>query len=145
MIKHIIGWQEWVSFPQLGIKHIKAKIDTGAKTSALHAEDIHIYKTKSGKYRARFHVVPLKTNRHYRIQAAADLLDQRYVRSSNGQRELRTTVLTTLHINDFTYPIELTLTNRDNMGFRLLIGRSALTKDFMIDPHRTFILGRKKK
>lgn len=142
--KHIIGWQEWVAFPELEIKRIKAKIDTGAKTSALHAEEIEIYRTKSGKMRARFFVVPLKSNPRYRIHSSADLIDQRFVRSSNGQRELRTTVLTAFQINDFIYPIELTLTNRDSMGFRLLIGRSALSKDFIIDPHHTFLLGRKK-
>lgn len=142
--KHIIGWQEWVAFPELGIKKIKAKIDTGAKTSALHAEEIEIYKTKTGIQRARFFVVPLKSKPHYRIHCSAELIDQRFVRSSNGQRELRTTVITNLEINDFDYPIELTLTNRDSMGFRLLIGRSALAKNFIVDPHHTLMLGRKK-
>lgn len=142
--KHIIGWQEWVGFPELGIKRIKAKIDTGAKTSALHAEDIQIHKTKAGVYRASFFVTPLKSNPRYKAHCHADLIDQRYVRSSNGQRELRTTIATILHIGEYSYPIELTLTNRDSMGFRLLIGRSAIAHNFLIDPHHSFTFGKRK-
>ncbi len=143
MIKHIIGWREWAGFPELGIKRVKAKIDTGARTSALHAEDIEIYTTKSGKRKARFTVSPLKSNKRYRVHCIADLVDQRYVRSSNGQRELRTTVCTTIKIDDLHYQIDLTLTNRDSMGFRLLVGRTGISKNFIVDPHRSFMLGKK--
>lgn len=142
--KTIIGWQEWVSFPQLGIKHIKAKIDTGARTSALHAENILIRKARNGLLRAHFDVLPLKSNPRYRINCNAELIDQRFIRSSNGHRELRTTVSTYLSIGNLIYPIEITLTNRDSMGFRLLIGRTAVSKSFLIDAHRALMLGRKK-
>lgn len=142
--KTIIGWQEWVSFPQLGIKRIKAKIDTGARTSALHAENIIIRNSRNGSRRAYFDVLPLTSNPRYIIHCSAELIDQRFIRSSNGQRELRTTVNTYLSIGNLIYPIEITLTNRDSMGFRLLIGRTAISRTFLIDAHRALMLGRKK-
>lgn len=140
--KQIIGWREWVQFPELGIHKIKAKIDTGARTSALHAYNIECYKTKHGKLRARFNVHPMQKNNKYIIQCHADVIDQRYVKSSSGQKELRTTIATNLQMGEDSWPIELTLTNRDSMGFRLLIGRTALRKrKILIDPKRSFFLG----
>ncbi len=138
--KQIIGWREWVAFPDLPIDQIKAKIDTGARSSALHAYNIEFYKTKNGKSRVKFIVHPLQKNMKHAIQCHADVVDERYVKSSSGQQELRATILTTLKMGDETWPIELTLTNRDNMGFRLLIGRTALRKKFLVDPQRSFLL-----
>ncbi len=138
--KQIIGWREWVEFPDLGIANIKAKIDTGARSSALHAYNIEFYKTKHGKSRVKFVVHPMqKDNKHVAL-CHADVVDQRYVKSSSGERELRTTILTTLRLGQETLPIELTLTNRDNMGFRLLIGRTALRSGILVDPQRSFLL-----
>lgn len=139
--KQIIGWREWVAFPELSIDHIKAKIDTGARSSALHAYDIECYKTKNGKLRAKFIVHPLQRNNKTIIHCHADVIDQRYVRSSSGQRELRTTIVTNLALGNDVWPIELTLTNRDSMGFRLLIGRTALRRRFLVDPQRSFFFG----
>lgn len=139
--KQIIGWREWVAFPDLSIEHIKAKIDTGARSSALHAYDIECYKTKNGKLRAKFSVHPLQRNSKTIIHCHADVIDQRYVRSSSGQRELRTTIVTNLALGNEVWPIELTLTNRDSMGFRLLIGRTALRRRFLVDPQRSFFFG----
>lgn len=139
--KQIIGWREWVTFADLKIPRIKAKIDTGARSSALHAYDIQCYKTKQGKLRAKFSVHPLQRNNQHIIQCHADVIDQRYVKSSSGQKELRTTIKTNLQLGNDIWPIELTLTNRDSMGFRLLIGRTALRRKFIVDPHRSFLIG----
>lgn len=139
--KQIIGWREWIAFPDLGIDKIKAKIDTGARSSALHAYNIECYKTKSGKLRVKFIVHPIQKNNKCAIPCHADVIDQRYVKSSSGQKELRTTILTNLKMGVDSWPIELTLTNRDNMGFRLLIGRTALRRKFLVDPQRSFFFG----
>lgn len=140
-IKQTIGWREWATFPDLCIAKIKAKIDTGARSSALHAYAIEYYKTKNGKLRARFTVHPLQKNHKVTVQCHADVIDQRYIKSSSGQKELRTTILTALKIGELAWPIELTLTNRDSMGFRLLIGRTALRRRFLVDPQRSFLFG----
>lgn len=139
--KQIIGWREWVAFPDLLIDRVKAKIDTGARSSALHAYDIECYKTKNGKLRARFNVHPLQRSNKKIVHCHADVIDQRYVKSSSGQQELRTTILTNLLIGAEAWPIELTLTNRDSMGFRLLIGRTALRRKFLVDPQRSYLFG----
>lgn len=137
--KQIIGWREWVSFPELGIDKIKAKIDTGARSSALHAYNIETYKTNTGKMRVRFVVHPLQKNNHLIVACHADLIDQRLVKSSSGQKELRTTILANLKMGEQDWPIEITLTNRDTMGFRLLIGRTAIKRKFLVDPQRSFL------
>lgn len=139
--KQIIGWREWAAFPDLGVQHIKAKIDTGARSSALHAFDIQCYTTKSGILRAKFILHPLQRNNKYCIPCHADVIDQRYVKSSSGQQELRITILTNLQLGTRIWPIEITLTNRDTMGFRLLIGRTALRKKFLVDPQRSYLSG----
>jgi hypothetical protein len=140
--KQIIGWREWVAFPDLGIYEIKAKIDTGARSSALHAYDIEVYHTKNGKLRAKFSVHPIQKDNRKIIQCHADVIGHRYVKSSSGQKELRTTIATNLQMGEDSWPIELTLTNRDSMGFRLLIGRTALRRRrILVDPQRSFFLG----
>lgn len=138
--KQIIGWREWVGFPELGIAQIKAKIDTGARSSALHAYDIQTYKARNGKIRVKFIVHPLQKNSKDIVQCHADLIGQRLVKSSSGIKELRTTVLTNLHMGNEIWPIELTLTNRDTMGFRLLIGRTAIKRKFLVDPQKSFLM-----
>lgn len=138
--KQIIGWREWVGFPELGIERIKAKIDTGARSSALHAYNIETYKTRAGKVRVKFAVHPMQKNSRIIVQCHADLIDQRVIKSSSGQKELRTTVLTQLQMGEASWPIEITLTNRDTMGFRLLIGRTAIKKLFLVDPQKSFLV-----
>lgn len=141
--KQIIGWREWVGFPQLSIEKIKAKIDTGARSSALHAYNIQTYKTRTGKIKVKFTVHPMQKNNKIAIDCHADLVDQRVVKSSSGQIELRTTVLTMLKMGEAEWPIEITLTNRDTMGFRLLIGRTAIKKQFLVDPQKSFLVVQK--
>ncbi len=136
MLKMIVGWREWVSFPEIGIKKIKAKIDTGAKTSALHAKKIE-YFTKDKKPWVRFTTFPLQQNStEKRIQLP--LIDERRVRSSNGHSDLRPIVQTEIKIGHFVYPIEFSLAGRDMMGFRFLLGREAM-KILMVNPNASYL------
>lgn len=140
--KHIIGWREWVAFPKLKIPEIKAKIDTGARSSAIHAYNIHVYRNKNGIRKVRFQVHPNQRDDQNIVICTAEVIDKRKVKSSSGHEEKRITILTPLLIGDFIWPIELTLTNRDEMGFRLLIGRKALGNRFLVDPKKSFLIGK---
>jgi hypothetical protein len=107
----IIGWREELALPELGISQVKAKIDTGARSSALHAFDIQIFE-RSGIQMVRFKVHPYQRDTHRTVMAEAELLDQREVRNSGGQSQLRPVIQTPVELNGYTFPIELTLTNR---------------------------------
>ena len=137
-----IGWREWVKLPDLGRYLIKAKIDTGARSSALHASDIRIVRA-GGRESVRFTYHPMQRSSKPTVEAEATLVDQRWVTSSNGHRSLRPVVSAELRIGEARWPIELTLTNRDSMGFRLLLGREALRGRCIIDPSRSFLTGHK--
>src|SRR5262249_44967998 len=128
----VVGWREWVGLPQLGIDQIKAKIDTGARTSALHAMDIEPFR-KRGRQFVRFCVHPHQANDREAVLAMALVQDYREVRSSDGTLSLRPAILTELFLMGQRWPIELTLVNRDQMGFRLLLGRTALSERLLVD------------
>ena len=134
----IIGWREWVGLPQLGISAIKAKVDTGATTSAIHAFHVERFR-KHGKDFARFQIHPIQRNSKATVRAEAELIDYRSVRSSSGHETTRPVVLTRIELFDESWLIELTLSNRDQMGFRMLIGRRAMRKKFLVDPHRSYL------
>jgi len=140
--KQLIGWREWVSFPELNIGQIKAKVDTGARTSALHAYNIEHFITKTGKHRVKFQVHPLQHNDKKNIYCRADVIDKRMIKSSIGQKQHRVTIRTSIKIGAEEWPIEVTLTNRDSMGFRLLLGRTAIRKRFVVDAAKSFLHGR---
>lgn len=140
LAKQIIGWREWVSFPELGVDSVKGKIDTGAQSCALHAYDIECYKTRTGRKKVKFYVHPIQRNNKLVTLCHADLSDQRWVKSSSGQKELRTTILTLIQMGSTEWPTYVTLTNRDSMGFRLLVGRATLQGRFIIDPQKSFLL-----
>ncbi|MGA1790084.1 MAG: ATP-dependent zinc protease [bacterium] len=140
----VIGWREWLSLPDLGIQAIKAKIDTGARSSAIHAFDIKSRSVR-GRTRLRFKVHPYQHNSHETWESEAYVIDQRQIRNSGGSTELRYVILTTVQFDEYQCPIELTLTNRDVMGFRMLLGRQALRGRFLIDPRRSFLLSRALK
>jgi hypothetical protein len=130
----VVGWREWVRLPDLlPDEPIKAKIDTGARTSAIHAWDIETTE-RDGVAVVRFSLHPRQRDDDHVVVAEAPLLDEREVRSSNGDVERRLVVQTTLAIADLRYPIELTLTKRDQMGFRMLIGRTAMAGRLVVDP-----------
>ena len=134
----IIGWREWLALPQLGIPAIKSKIDTGARSSALHAFQIESFRSR-GKDRVRFVVHPLQRSTMRGVRVEADLLGYVNVRNSGGRVERRPVIVTTVRLSDRTWKIQITLTNRDEMGFRMLLGRQALRGLFLVDPARSFL------
>ena len=133
-----VGWREWVALPDLGVAWVKAKVDTGARTSSLHAWDVEVDED-AGK--VRFTVHPFQHDDERTTTVVAPLLDLREVRSSNGELERRPFVNTHLVIAGRRRRVELTLTNRDEMGFRMLLGRTALRRRFLVDPGRSFLGG----
>lgn len=136
----IIGWREWVGLPDLGISHIKAKVDTGAKTSALHAYYVTPYE-QEGKTWVRFGLHPLQKDSLICIECNALVKDVRRVTDSGGHSEDRYVIDTTLVVKGEEYTIEVTLTDRENMRFRMLLGRSALKHRFLVDSAQSFVLG----
>ncbi|MHA7827438.1 MAG: 30S ribosomal protein S6--L-glutamate ligase [Roseovarius sp.] len=119
------GWEEWVSLPDLGVPAIRAKVDTGARTSALHAFDIETF-GPSSRPKVRFTIHPIPGRDDFVIPCSAPIIDRREVTSSNGEKELRYVIESTLHVNGNSWPVELTLTNRATMQSRMLLGRQAL-------------------
>ncbi len=138
--KLLVGWCEWVVIPTLGIPAIRAKIDTGARTSSLHAINIERYR-KNGVDRVRFEVEPLRRYTRLRIPCDTEVIDQRAVKDSGGHSEDRLVVRTTIQLQAFTKSVELTLTERPNMRFRMLIGRTTMVPDMIVNPAVSYHLG----
>jgi ribosomal protein S6--L-glutamate ligase len=137
-----IGWEEWCGLPALGLPAVLAKVDTGAKTSALHAFDIQIYVLHHLNY-VRFKINPLPRRKEVVRVCEALLTDRRVVISSNGEREIRPVISTPLKFGDRTVLSEITLTSRHKMSFRMLLGREALRKGRLyVDPAKSCLLGR---
>lgn len=132
----LIGWSEYVSLPLFKLKNLKAKIDTGAKTSALHAEDIE-YVTIKGKKWVKFHIIDEDDKRHL---IKSPFIEERTIKSSTGYKTVRPVVQTTIKLGRQEYEIEITLINRDLMGYKMLIGREALKNHFIINPARAHLL-----
>jgi ribosomal protein S6--L-glutamate ligase len=138
--KIILGCEEWCSFPELGIPTIKARVDSGAKTSALHAVNIAPF-VKDERNWVRFDINPIQNNVKTIIHCEAPLVDKRVVKSSSGYREHRYVIQTSLDIGNSKWLIEMTLTNRDSMGFRMLLGREAMSGRVLVDPEQKYLLG----
>ena len=139
-----IGWREWVELPTLGIRSIKAKVDTGARTSSLHAYDVEEF-ARGGRRMVRFKVHPEQRNSREVVAAVAPLVERRSVRPSSGESERRPVILAEVELLGERWEIELTLTRRDVMGFRMLLGRQAIRGRFVVDPERSFLNGRRVK
>ncbi len=141
----IIGWTEWVSLPQLKLPLVKAKVDTGALTSCLHAYDIEPF-TKRRQPWVRFKIHPLSRTQDIEVTCAAPLIDRRMVTSSNGRAEKRYVIETLMKAGSVSRSIELTLSDRDRMVFRMLFGRQAIRKfDFLVNPAQQSMLGKMKR
>jgi ribosomal protein S6--L-glutamate ligase len=133
----ILGWEEWLSLPDLGVPAIKAKVDTGARTSALHAFSVEAF-GPADRPKVRFGVHPIPGRDDVQVFAVADIVDRREVTSSNGERELRYVIRTRLQMGGREWPIEITLTNRESMSYRMLLGRQALQDDMVVEPGTSF-------
>ncbi len=133
----IIGWREWIALPELKINSIKVKVDTGARTSSLHAFDVEKY-LKDGIEYIKFKVHPEQGNIRKTVICHAPVVDYRKIKSSNGQSELRPVILTTITLLGEKWSTEVTLTNRDEMGFRMLLGRASIKKKFLVNSGNSF-------
>ena len=135
-----IGWREWVRLPELGVAAMKAKIDTGARTSALHAYRVEPFR-RGGEQWVRFELHPIQRSDAVKVTCEARAVDERMVRNSGGQVERRYIIKTVLKLGELAWPIELALANRDQMGFRMLLGRTALKRGVLVEPGRSFLAG----
>ena len=134
----ILGWEEWVALPELGLPAIKAKVDTGARTSALHASYVEPFGPARAR-KLRFGVCPVPNRDDIEIVCTARLVDKRLVRSSNGEREQRYVIETRLSIAGREWPIEVTLANRNMMSYRMLLGRQAIVRGMLVDASSSFL------
>jgi hypothetical protein len=142
--RSIIGWREWLALPELGIVAIKAKIDTGARSSSLYAFGLETYRRR-GKIFVRFEVHPYQRNTRVTVSAHAEVREYRSVRSSSGQASKRPVIMTDIELLGQRWPIEITLADRNEMGFRMLLGRQAVRQRFLVDPGRSYYAGKPPK
>jgi hypothetical protein len=140
----VIGWREWLSLPELGVQAIKAKVDTGARTSALHTHDYTIFEKEGGDW-VRFHLSPLREEPTVQVTGEAPVADYREVKDSGGHPERRPFIRTRARLGTFEWVIDLSLTNRESMKFRMLMGRVAIAPNFMVDPASSYLIGKAPK
>ena len=138
----IIGWREWVELPDLGIRRIKAKVDTGARSSSVHASEIEEIE-RDGLHFVRFKIHPFHRQPDQKVEAEAKVLDFREVKSSSGNSTNRPVILTNVALLGLNWPVELTLADRSEMGFRMLLGREAIRGKFLVDGGRSYFGGRR--
>lgn len=139
--KQCLGWREWVALPDLGLPAIKAKVDTGARTSALHAFLIEPYQ-RDGVDMLRFLIHPIQQNQAFSVECHCPVYDFREVTDSGGHREMRYVIQSRVVIGGAGSTVELTLTNRDTMRFRMLLGRRAMEGRFVVDPEASYVNGK---
>ena len=140
--KSTIGWREWISLPDLGIGRIKVKVDTGARSSALHAFRIKTEERQDGLW-VTFEVHSKQRSKNNVVRCEARVMDHRTVRDSGGQEHERYVIETNVRLGDSEWPIEITLTSRDAMGFRMLLGRTAIRRRFLVDSGRSYLIGKR--
>lgn len=140
----IIGWREWISLPELGIPRLKTKVDTGARTSSLHACFVKVLEKTSHQKQVCFIIHPQPRRFPEKaIKCVADLIDIREITDSGGHKESRCVIQTSVVLGTQCWPIEITLTSRDNMRFRMLLGRTALEHRFIVDPTHSYLYSKK--
>ncbi len=150
MIKHeksglpVIGWREWVGLPDFGINMIKAKVDTGARSSSLHAFDLHVFERDEAIW-VRFQVHPIQRKKDRLVEVEAMVHEFRSVRSSSGIASMRPVIVTNVVLLGITWPVELTLASRDEMGFRMLLGREAFRRRFLVDAGNSYYSNKPKR
>lgn len=137
-----LGWREWVSLPELELPAFKAKIDTGARTSAIHAQDIERH-TENGIKMVSFTTLPVQKNQNISRRCTAALVDIRDVTDSGGHTETRHVISTQLELGGVTKVIEITLTERRDMLFKMLLGRTSMMPDFIVNPALSYTCGRR--
>lgn len=140
----VLGWNEWASLPGLGVKRLRCKVDTGARTSALHAFYVEEFE-ENGIERVRFGLHPKQDSTETEVHCVSDILDRRNVTDSGGHTDARIVIQTPVVLGNLTWPIEITLTNRDTMRFRMLLGRSAIAENFMVNPGHGYLMGKPVK
>ena len=138
----LLGWREWLSIPELGIARIKAKIDTGARSSCLHTRGLEVYTADSGERRVRFSVHPLPKRPSVEAVCDVPLLASRTVRDSGGHEEERPFIRIPVTLGPHTWEVEFSLTSRDNMKFRMLLGRTAMKGRFLVNPSLSYQIGK---
>jgi len=136
-----LGWEEWLALPDLGLPAIKAKVDTGARTSALHADEIERFANEDGAAMVRFTIRPSPDRPRLKRTCEAPIVDEREITSSNGQIEQRIVIATDMVIGAVRKRIQITLTNRETMSYRMLLGRSAIGEDAIVAPTKSFLQG----
>ena len=136
----VVGWREWVSLPDLGVGTVRAKVDTGARTAALHAFGLETFERDGITY-ARFAVHPEHQQPGPAVVTEAPIVGERRIKSSSGTAEERLVIATKIAIGPHAFKAEITLTRRDEMGFPMLLGRQTIRKRFLVDPGRSYVLG----
>ncbi len=136
-----VGWREWVALPSIGLPAVKAKVDTGARTSALHAFFVDPFR-QDGRERERLGVHPIQRRTDLAVTCTADVIDRRVVRDSGGHEEMRCVIRVPVRLGEMDWPAEVTLTDRDVMGFRMLLGRTAMRGRLLVDPDESYLFGR---
>ncbi|KAA3664550.1 MAG: ATP-dependent zinc protease [Chloroflexi bacterium] len=140
----IIGWREWVGLPDFGIKAIKVKVDTGARSSSLHAYGMEVFE-RDGAQWVRFQIQPIQRKSNKTEQLEVKVLEFRSVRSSSGRAAIRPVIIANVELLGITWPVELTLARRTKMGFRMLLGREAIRRRFFVDTGNSYYGGKPKR